>query len=275
MKNLPHVKFGLILAVLAMLFGFGLGALFGASEATIKDKLKADGEAVITTIYKGDTAEMDKVVSKSWAYMLRAHLHGGVLGIGAVAMIMLIAFSNAGSTEAKITSIALGAGALLYGLFWMMAGFKAPSVGSTGLGKEAYRWLAWPGSGAYILATLNVLRILIMSWPLGIAIGQIGHTWLAPAWQRTALNSEAKLLLLGHAFDVLGCASVGLQTSTRNTASRAAIARLGATLEGVTRHHLRHNDGSLRDTANYSIIDGEWPTVKAALLRDLGDRRHD
>lgn len=104
---------------------------------------------------------------------------------------------------------------------------------------------------------------------------QIGYTWYAKSVQRSGLNSEAKLLLLGHAFEVLGCASVGLQTSSQNTASRAAIARLGATLEGITRQHLRHRDGSLRDTANYSVIDSEWPTVKAALLRDLGDRRHD
>ena len=103
---------------------------------------------------------------------------------------------------------------------------------------------------------------------------QIGYTWYAKSVQRTGLNSDAKLLLLGHAFETLRCASVGLQTSTRNTASRAAIARLGASLEGVTRHHLRHRDGSLRDTANYSIIDSEWPTVKAALQRDLEDRRH-
>ena len=103
---------------------------------------------------------------------------------------------------------------------------------------------------------------------------QIGYTWYAKSVQRTGLNSDAKLLLLGHAFETLRCASVGLQTSTRNTASRAAIARLGASLEGVTRHHLRHRDGTLRDTANYSIIDSEWPTVKAALQRDLEDRRH-
>ena len=103
---------------------------------------------------------------------------------------------------------------------------------------------------------------------------QIGYTWYAKSVQRTGLNSDAKLLLLGHAFETLRCASVGLQTSTRNTASRAAIARLGASLEGVTRHHLRHRDGSLRDTANYSIIDSEWPTVKAALQRELEDRRH-
>ncbi|HET8819247.1 MAG TPA: GNAT family N-acetyltransferase [Xanthomonadaceae bacterium] len=104
---------------------------------------------------------------------------------------------------------------------------------------------------------------------------QIGYTWYARSVQRSGLNSEAKLLLLGHAFEQLGCASVGLQTSTQNVASRAAIARLGASLEGITRHHLRHRDGSLRDTANYSIIASEWPTVKAALQRDLADRRHD
>ena len=103
---------------------------------------------------------------------------------------------------------------------------------------------------------------------------QIGYTWYAKSVQRTGLNSEAKLLLLGHAFEQLGCVSVGLQTSTRNVASRAAIARLGASLEGITRRHLRHRDGSLRDTASYSIIDSEWPTVKAALQRDLEDRRH-
>lgn len=104
---------------------------------------------------------------------------------------------------------------------------------------------------------------------------QIGYTWYGRSVQRSGLNSDAKLLLLGHAFEVLGCVSVGFQTSTRNVASRAAIARLGASLDGILRQHLRHRDGSLRDTACYSIVDSEWPTVKAALLRDLGDRRHD
>ncbi len=98
---------------------------------------------------------------------------------------------------------------------------------------------------------------------------QIGYTWYARSVQRTGLNTEAKLLLLGHGFEALGCASVGLQTSTRNAASRAAIARLGATQEGIVRHHLRHRDGSLRDTVSFSIIDSEWPAVKAGLLQKL------
>jgi RimJ/RimL family protein N-acetyltransferase len=103
---------------------------------------------------------------------------------------------------------------------------------------------------------------------------QIGYTWYARSAQRTGLNTEAKLLLLGHAFEALGCASVGLQTSTHNAASRAAIARLGARQEGIVRHHLRHRDGSLRDTVNFSIIDGEWPAVKAGLLHKLERHAH-
>jgi RimJ/RimL family protein N-acetyltransferase len=103
---------------------------------------------------------------------------------------------------------------------------------------------------------------------------QIGYTWYARSAQRTGLNTEAKLLLLGHAFEALGCASVGLQTSTHNAASRAAIARLGAKEEGILRAHLRHRDGSLRDTVNFSIIDSEWPAVKAGLLQKLERHAH-
>jgi N-acetyltransferase len=95
---------------------------------------------------------------------------------------------------------------------------------------------------------------------------QIGYTWYAASVQRTGLNTEAKLLLLGHAFDVLRCASVGLQTSWFNHVSRAAIARLGAKEEGITRNHVRHRDGTLRDTVNFSILDTEWACVKRNLL---------
>ncbi|MEP6908530.1 MAG: GNAT family protein [Pseudoxanthomonas sp.] len=90
----------------------------------------------------------------------------------------------------------------------------------------------------------------------------IGYTWYAPRVQRTGVNSEAKLLLLTHAFEVLGCAAVCLETSWFNQASRAAITRLGARQDGVLRNHKRHADGSLRDTVVYSILDNEWPAVK-------------
>lgn len=98
---------------------------------------------------------------------------------------------------------------------------------------------------------------------------QVGYTWYARSVQRTGLNTEAKLLLLGHAFETLRCASVGLQTSWFNLVSRAAIARLGAKEEGITRNHLRHRDGSLRDTVNFSILDTEWTGVKRNLQARL------
>ena len=103
---------------------------------------------------------------------------------------------------------------------------------------------------------------------------QIGYTWYAKSVQRTALNTEAKLLLLGHAFETLGCASVGFHTSTRNAASRAAIARLGAQEEGILRSHLRHRDGSLRDTVCFSILDSEWGAVKLGLMQNLAAHAH-
>ena len=102
----------------------------------------------------------------------------------------------------------------------------------------------------------------------------IGYTWYARSVQRTSLNTEAKLLLLGHAFETLGCASVGFHTSTHNAASRAAIARLGAQQEGILRNHLRHRDGSLRDSVCFSILDSEWLDVKLGLMQKLAQHAH-
>ena len=94
---------------------------------------------------------------------------------------------------------------------------------------------------------------------------EIGWTWYAKRVQRTALNTEAKLLLLTHAFEALDCAAVEFRTSWFNHASRNAIARLGAKQDGVLRKHMRMANGQHRDTVVFSIIDGEWPMVKRHL----------
>ena len=96
---------------------------------------------------------------------------------------------------------------------------------------------------------------------------EIGSTWIVPAWQRSAVNSEAKLLQLRHGFEVLGCERVELKTDIRNLRSRAAIARLGAREEGVLRAHMRRTEGSLRDTVMFSIVAPEWPEVRERLER--------
>ena len=97
----------------------------------------------------------------------------------------------------------------------------------------------------------------------------IGYTWYAARVQRTGLNTEAKLLLLTHAFEAMGCVAVGFKTSWFNQASRTAIARLGARQDGVLRNHMRHNDGSIRDSVVFSIIESEWLAVKRNLQARL------
>lgn len=98
---------------------------------------------------------------------------------------------------------------------------------------------------------------------------EIGSTWYAQSVQKTPLNTEAKLLLLGHAFEHLHCLAVEFRTHAFNHRSRRAIERLGAKLDGVLRNHQRSPNGTLRDTYVYSIINSEWPTVRAHLQGKL------
>lgn len=99
---------------------------------------------------------------------------------------------------------------------------------------------------------------------------EIGHTWYAKRYQRTAVNTECKLLLLTHAFEQLDAIAVEFRTSWYNHASRTAIARLGAKQDGVLRNHQKLPDGSYRDTVVFSIINQEWPAAKNNLLFKLG-----
>jgi N-acetyltransferase len=98
---------------------------------------------------------------------------------------------------------------------------------------------------------------------------EIGSTWIAPEWQRTAMNTEAKYLMLQHAFEVWKCIRVELKTDALNDRSRRAILRLGAKEEGTLRKHLITWTGRVRDTVYFSILDTEWPQVKARLEAKL------
>jgi len=137
---------------------------------------------------------------------------------------------------------------------------------------------AWP---AYLA---DALKLEYVSWATvdaatGRAVGstrfldiapehgrvEIGWTWIAPSHQRTATNTEAKLLQLGYAFDELGATRVALKTDERNERSQEAIAHLGAVREGVLRHQFRMPDGYMRSSVYFSILAAEWPKVKARL----------
>lgn len=102
---------------------------------------------------------------------------------------------------------------------------------------------------------------------------EIGSTWNAASAQRTGTNTESKLLLLQHAFEVLGCPAVEFRTHWLNHQSREAIARLGAKQDGVLRNHSRTLDGLLRDTVVFSILEHEWPMVRAGLEHRLNRHR--
>jgi len=98
---------------------------------------------------------------------------------------------------------------------------------------------------------------------------EIGWTWIVRAWQRTAVNTEAKYLMLRYAFETLGCVRVEFKTDALNLPSRAALARIGATEEGTLRQHMVTSSGRIRDTVYFSIVHSEWPAVKSRLEEKL------
>ncbi len=168
------------------------------------------------------------------------------------------------------------------------------ALSAVGLDEELWRWIPTPvrtpeEMSAYI-ATAIEEQARGVSLPFALieksgnrAIGctrygnidrthhraEIGWTWLAPAWQRTTINTEAKYLLLKHAFETLGCIRVELKTDSLNERSRAAILRIGAHEEGTFRNHMITASGRIRHTVYFSILDSEWPDVKSSLQSKL------
>src|SRR6266705_2458746 len=173
------------------------------------------------------------------------------------------------------------------------------ALAEVGLCEELWRWIPTPvrtpeEMAAYIEAALNeqerglALPFAIVEKATGRAIGctryanidrthrrvEIGWTWVAREWQRTSINTEAKYLLLRHAFETLGCMRVELKTDSLNERSRAAILRIGAREEGIFRNHMITASGRVRHTVYFSIIDSEWPAVKAGLEAKLRSSKH-
>jgi hypothetical protein len=156
-SNLRPLAPGIVLALFSIGFGFLLGSAFGAVEGPIKDYLGSSADAVLEAVYEGDSEKRDAVVSKSWSYMKRAHLHGGAIGATALASILLMGLFGAPGRVEKAAAAAFGGGALLYALFWLAAGLTAPGIGSTGEAKDALGFIAIPGSGLCMLGLLGTL----------------------------------------------------------------------------------------------------------------------
>ncbi len=135
-----------------------------------------------------------------------------------------------------------------------------------------------------VVGSTRYLNVEFWAWPAGNPLQrgedlpdvvEIGATWLAPDAQRTSLNTEAKLLMLTHAFEVWRVHRVSLMTDARNMRSRNAILRLGARFDGVIRAARVAVDGVIRDTAAFSLVDAEWPAVKAGLRAKLSTKSGD
>jgi hypothetical protein len=157
----PQIRTGAALALSAILFGFMLGGIFGFREDAVKARLEASGTAVVATMYQGDVAAKDAVVDKSWEYLLRAHMHGGGIGAAALGAIAAFVLLTGMGTVARWSALFIGAGALLYSVFWLWAGFKAPGLGSTGAAKEALSFIAVPGAGLALLGAAGALFAVI------------------------------------------------------------------------------------------------------------------
>jgi RimJ/RimL family protein N-acetyltransferase len=165
-----------------------------------------------------------------------------------------------------------------------------PALAEVALDSEIWRWTrtrvtseadlrAWMDEALEQAARGEALPWVTMSRASGKIIGstrymdidarnrglEIGGTWIAPAWQRSGINVEAKYLQLRHAFETLGAIRVAFKTHHKNVKSQTAIAALGATQEGVFRNHMITQDGSFRHSVWFSIIEEEWPAVKIGL----------
>ncbi|HUJ49430.1 MAG TPA: GNAT family protein [Bryobacteraceae bacterium] len=164
------------------------------------------------------------------------------------------------------------------------------ALAEVGLDEELWRWipvqvrtredmLAYVRTALQWQAEGTALPFVTIEQTSGRAIGstrfmnidranrhvEIGATWVARPWQRSAVNTEAKYLMLRHAFEYFGCLRVELKTDALNEKSRNAILRIGAKQEGIFRKHIVCDSGRVRDSVYFSIIDTEWPDVKAAL----------
>lgn len=166
-SNLRAASLGLALAVLTLLFGQGMGIVFGLNEDAIKSRLSASAAEVREMVYKSDDAAIKAVLDKSWTYMKRAHLHADGIGTTALALILVLCLLGASQRVTVAIGVGLGAGGFGYSIFWMWAGFRAPALGGTAAAKESLKWLAMPSSGAFVIATVAVFVLLIVACVCG------------------------------------------------------------------------------------------------------------
>jgi hypothetical protein len=162
-ENLRICRYGVVLSLLSILFGFALGGAFGAFESSFKSGLADSAREVRESVYRGDDAQIESVLAKSWSYYKRAHMHGAGIGNSALLLVLLLAaLRRPSALVRRVVSLGLGVGAVGYPLFWLWAGRLAPSLGGTGAAKDALEWLAVPSAGLLLLGLLAVSALAVI-----------------------------------------------------------------------------------------------------------------
>jgi hypothetical protein len=161
MTQFTHVKYGILIAMIAILFGGSMGLSFGCCEDDVKGFLKSQANSVSQEKYSGIQVKKDKVVSKAWVYMKRAHLHSQTMGVIAIAFSLLVAGLNFHPKIQLGVSVLSGVGSLGYGFFWLLAALLAPAMGGTHAAKEAVSLVAQFSGGSFFVAAVTVFAVLV------------------------------------------------------------------------------------------------------------------
>lgn len=159
--DFTHVKYGILISMVAILFGGSLGLSFGCCEDDVKGYLNAEADAVSVEKYEGKQGKKDKVVKKAWIYMKRAHLHSQTMGVIAISFSLLMAWLNFHPKIQLGVSLLSGLGSLGYGVFWLLAAGLAPAMGGTHDAKEAVGLIAQLSGGAFFVSGVAVFAILV------------------------------------------------------------------------------------------------------------------
>ncbi|NIQ02155.1 MAG: hypothetical protein GWM98_18580 [Nitrospinaceae bacterium] len=161
MFDFSHIKYGVLLALTALLFGGALGLSFGCCEEDLKGILKSNADRVLADKYQGQPENAKKVVDKSWIYWKRAHLHSQAMGVVAIALSLMAAGLGFSALLQRGVSILSGLGSLGYGIFWLTAGGLAPGMGGTHPAKESVALIAQASGGAFFIAGAAVFATLV------------------------------------------------------------------------------------------------------------------
>ncbi len=162
MIDFTHIKYGVILSLVAILFGGLLGLSFGCCEDSIKGSLRSSAQAVIEKHYQGDPEKAVATVKKSWVYMKRAHLHSQTMGIIAIVFALVAAGLRFPEKIQLGISLLSGLGSLGYGVFWLLSALLAPGMGSTHAAKESVALIAQGSGGAFFISGVGMFVMIVM-----------------------------------------------------------------------------------------------------------------